>query len=119
MNSTVKARTDTRIRADQRGQGGLKVHRPLHARHLGVEQRNRYLALLDRSFHDLAANPLTGRDCGYIPPATASTALADTLCFTVEVEPSRLKLSASSLSAWMWMPAYPNRETRGSAGVPK
>jgi len=34
----------------------------------GVEQRNRYLALLDRSFHDLAANPLMGRDCGYIRP---------------------------------------------------
>jgi toxin ParE1/3/4 len=30
----------------------------------GLEQRNRNLALLDRSFHDLAAYPLMGRDCG-------------------------------------------------------
>lgn len=30
----------------------------------GVEQRNQYLALLDASFHNLAANPLMGRDCG-------------------------------------------------------
>ena len=32
----------------------------------GREQRNRYLALLDASFHELAANPLKGRDCGTI-----------------------------------------------------
>jgi len=29
----------------------------------GVEQRNRYLTLLDSGFHDLAVNPLMGRDC--------------------------------------------------------
>lgn len=34
----------------------------------GVEQRNRYLALLDGSFHDLAGNPLMGRDCSAIRP---------------------------------------------------
>jgi toxin ParE1/3/4 len=34
----------------------------------GVEQRNRYLTMLDRSFHDLAGNPLMGRDCGNISP---------------------------------------------------
>ncbi len=32
----------------------------------GREQRNRYLALLDASFHDLAGNPLLGRDCSDI-----------------------------------------------------
>lgn len=30
----------------------------------GREQRNRYLALLDQAFHDLAASPRKGRDCG-------------------------------------------------------
>jgi toxin ParE1/3/4 len=34
----------------------------------GREQRNRYLALLDGTFHELAANPLRGRDCGTIRP---------------------------------------------------
>lgn len=32
----------------------------------GREQRNRYLALLDSSFHDLAAAPFKGRDCSEI-----------------------------------------------------
>ena len=32
----------------------------------GVEQRNRYLAMLDSSFHDLMANPRMGRDCSDI-----------------------------------------------------
>ena len=34
----------------------------------GREQRNRYLALLDGCFHELAANPLKGRDCSAIRP---------------------------------------------------
>lgn len=34
----------------------------------GREQRNRYLALLDKSFHELAASPRKGRDCGAIRP---------------------------------------------------
>jgi len=29
----------------------------------GREQRNRYLTMLDDKFHDLAANPMKGRDC--------------------------------------------------------
>ena len=32
----------------------------------GRDQRNRYLALLDRSFHEVVANPLLGRDCSDI-----------------------------------------------------
>ena len=32
----------------------------------GCEQRNRYLTLLDSSFHDLADNPLMGKDCSDI-----------------------------------------------------
>lgn len=32
----------------------------------GREQRNQYLALLDRSFHELAANPFMGQDCAAI-----------------------------------------------------
>jgi len=32
----------------------------------GLEQRNRYLTLLDSSFHDLAANHLMGRACNEI-----------------------------------------------------
>jgi toxin ParE1/3/4 len=34
----------------------------------GREQRNRYLAELDRSFRALATDPLKGRDCGDILP---------------------------------------------------
>jgi toxin ParE1/3/4 len=35
----------------------------------GREQRNRYLAMLDKSFHELAENPAgKGRDCGDIRP---------------------------------------------------
>ncbi|MBF0308864.1 MAG: type II toxin-antitoxin system RelE/ParE family toxin [Magnetococcales bacterium] len=29
----------------------------------GQEQRNRYLGMLDRCFHDLSANPLRGNEC--------------------------------------------------------
>jgi toxin ParE1/3/4 len=31
-------------------------------------QRNRYLAMLDESFHNLSGNPLIGRDCSDIRP---------------------------------------------------
>lgn len=34
----------------------------------GGEQRNRYLALLDASFHELATNPFKGRNCATILP---------------------------------------------------
>jgi toxin ParE1/3/4 len=34
----------------------------------GREQRNRYLAELDRGFQALAADPFKGRDCGDIRP---------------------------------------------------
>ena len=34
----------------------------------GREQRDRYLALIDSSFHDLAIHPLKGRDCSDIRP---------------------------------------------------
>lgn len=34
----------------------------------GRDQRNRYLALLDGCFHELANNPCKGKDCGYIRP---------------------------------------------------
>jgi toxin ParE1/3/4 len=32
----------------------------------GHEQRNRYLTMLDEKFHDLAADPMKGRDCSDI-----------------------------------------------------
>lgn len=32
----------------------------------GREQRNKYLTLLDRSYHQLAENPSIGRDCSEI-----------------------------------------------------
>jgi toxin ParE1/3/4 len=32
----------------------------------GREQRNRYLTMLDEKFHDLAADPMKGRDCSDI-----------------------------------------------------
>jgi toxin ParE1/3/4 len=34
--------------------------------HWGREQRNLYLRMLDMSFQQLAANPLTGKDCSDI-----------------------------------------------------
>ena len=34
--------------------------------HWGIDQRNRYLTLLDTSFWQLAANPLKGKDCSDI-----------------------------------------------------
>ncbi|MBI1920182.1 MAG: type II toxin-antitoxin system RelE/ParE family toxin [Geobacter sp.] len=34
--------------------------------HWGREQRNLYLTMLDASFQQLAANPLTGKDCSDI-----------------------------------------------------
>jgi toxin ParE1/3/4 len=34
----------------------------------GREQRDRYLALLDKCFHELAVNSLKGRDCAAIRP---------------------------------------------------
>ena len=39
----------------------------------GREQRDTYLTMLDACFHQLAANPLHGKDCndirnGYLPP---------------------------------------------------
>ncbi|MBL8398920.1 MAG: type II toxin-antitoxin system RelE/ParE family toxin [Candidatus Accumulibacter sp.] len=41
----------------------------------GREQRNRYLGLLDTSFHQLAANPLKGRDCPEIRPGIRKYAI--------------------------------------------
>ena len=35
-------------------------------RHWGREQRNRYLAMLDTCFHQLAVNPLQGKECSDI-----------------------------------------------------
>ena len=32
----------------------------------GLEQRNTYLKILDDSFHQLASNPVTGRECNEI-----------------------------------------------------
>lgn len=32
----------------------------------GREQRNRYLTMLDRAFHELADHPAMGRDCGAV-----------------------------------------------------
>jgi toxin ParE1/3/4 len=34
--------------------------------HWGQEQRNRYLALLDVAFHQLASNPGKGKDCSNV-----------------------------------------------------
>lgn len=34
--------------------------------HWGRDQRDQYLAMLDYSFHQLAANPLIGKDCSDI-----------------------------------------------------
>ncbi len=34
----------------------------------GRDQRNRYLALLDGCFFELATHPFKGKDCGYIRP---------------------------------------------------
>jgi len=57
----------------------------------GRDQRNKYLELLDSSFHKLAGNPLIGRDCsdvkaGYRKFPTGSHVIYFRSCSATEIE---------------------------------
>lgn len=58
----------------------------------GIEQRNRYLTLLDRSFHDLAVNPLMGRDCGDIRPGYRKLPIGKHLVFYRQKESELIEI---------------------------
>jgi toxin ParE1/3/4 len=75
----------------------------------GVEQRNRYLTLFHRSFHDLAVNPLMGRDCGDIRSGYRKLPIGKHLVFYRQKEPDVIEIvrilhermdSESHLTGW-------------------
>lgn len=58
----------------------------------GVAQRNRYLAMLDESFHKLSGNPLMGRDCSDIRPGYRKHHVGKHLVFYRELETSQIEI---------------------------
>lgn len=58
----------------------------------GVEQRNRYLTLLDQSFHALAVNPLLGRGCGDIKPGYRKLPIGKHFVFYRQKEPDLIEI---------------------------
>ncbi|WKJ89077.1 type II toxin-antitoxin system RelE/ParE family toxin [Methylomonas montana] len=58
----------------------------------GIEQRNLYLTLLDRSFHDLVVNPLMGKDCGDIRPGYRKLPVGKHLVFYRQKEPDLIEI---------------------------
>lgn len=58
----------------------------------GREQRNRYLGLLDSSFHDLAANPLKGRDCPKIKAGIRKYAVGRHVVFYHRIGDGRIEV---------------------------
>ncbi|HYE34798.1 type II toxin-antitoxin system RelE/ParE family toxin [Methylocaldum sp.] len=58
----------------------------------GIAQRNRYLAVLDGSFHDLAANPLMGRDCGDIRSGYRKYPIGKHIVFYRQTEADQIEI---------------------------
>lgn len=58
----------------------------------GREQRNRYLALLDASMHDLADNPRLGRDCGEIRAGYRRYRVGKHVLFYRQLDPDRIEI---------------------------
>lgn len=58
----------------------------------GREQRNRYLALLDASMHDLADNPTLGRDCSEIRVGYRRFRTGKHLLFYRQIEPDQIEI---------------------------
>lgn len=73
----------------------------------GREQRNRYLSLLDTTFHELAAHPLTGRDCSAIRPGYRKYGTGKRLVFyrqikTGEIEIVRILHERMDIEQHLW-----------------
>jgi len=58
----------------------------------GREQRNRYLALLDTSMHDLADNPRLGRDCSEIRTGYRRYRVGKHVLFYRQLDPDRIEI---------------------------
>jgi toxin ParE1/3/4 len=58
----------------------------------GREQRNRYLALLDTSMHDLADNPGLGRDCSEIRTGYRRYRVGKHILFYRQLDPDRIEI---------------------------
>jgi toxin ParE1/3/4 len=58
----------------------------------GIDQRNRYLTLLDGCFHNLAANPLMGRDCSDIGNGYRKQAIGKHVVFYRQSEPHLIEI---------------------------
>ncbi len=58
----------------------------------GIEQRNRYLTLLDQSFHDLALNPLMGKDCGDVRAGYRKFPVGKHLVFYRQLKPKQIEI---------------------------
>ena len=58
----------------------------------GREQRNGYLALLDGCFHELAANPLKGRDCSSILPGYRKQGVGRHIVFYRSIADDRIEM---------------------------
>jgi len=58
----------------------------------GREQRNRYLALLDSSFHDLAAAPFKGRDCSEIRAGYRKYGVGRHIIFYRQIAPKLIEI---------------------------
>ncbi|WP_020481498.1 type II toxin-antitoxin system RelE/ParE family toxin [Methylomonas sp. MK1] len=58
----------------------------------GIEQRNRYLTLLDQSFYDLVTNPLIGRDCSEILPGYRKLPVGKHLVFYRQKESNQIEI---------------------------
>jgi toxin ParE1/3/4 len=58
----------------------------------GRAQRNRYLALLDTSMHDLADNPGLGRDCSEIRTGYRRYRVGKHILFYRQLDPDRIEI---------------------------
>lgn len=61
-------------------------------RRWGREQRNHYLAILDRGVHDLAAAPLSGRDCSALRPNYRKWPVGKHIVFYRTIEPDQIEI---------------------------
>ena len=75
----------------------------------GREQRNTYLTRLDACFRQLAANPLTGKECDDIPEGSAKSRWAAIWFSTAARVTTLPRLSVCCMAAWMLRRSFPNR----------
>lgn len=58
----------------------------------GCEQRNLYLSLLDKAFHNLAVHPLMGRDCSAIRPGYRKHGVGKHLVFYRQIKTGEIEI---------------------------